>query len=790
MAGVAPLRRRRRRAWSLARLAWRRTRGWHTNLQARVSLHIAALLIVIMMLTVGVADYGLRLYASSVAEQGLAAGAGVLDRNLAARQEEMRAQAEVVARDFGFREAFALGDRKTLGSALASLADRTGAPVALVVGLDGTVTASPGSPRVDGQALLPALNKGESGGLIVTGRALSLAVAARIEMPDLAGWLVIARPLGQRDMAELAGLSGQPVDAQVTERVHLDRALAGFAPGTINHFDGPGGDELVRLSALPSLDAGLQPQLVLRYQLANATRAYRSLRVALASIAMVAVAMGVFLGSRLARGILQPLSRLAAATAAMSRGEMVRVSPHGRDELASLARSFNTMVDAIEERERRITHAWLHDGLTNLPNRRFFQEKLDRALARENGDRRLLVALLDLDDFKLINDTMGHEAGDAMLLQFAALLQKTMPEATIARLGSDEFGVMLEDIDPARDLAALVDDFAQKLAIEVAIAGQMVPLSAGFGVAVYPDDARDSGTLLTHAELALSRAKADGKRVYHFFEATLDEEASHRRKLEIDLRHAVRKGEFELHFQPLFCPAEECVKGFEALLRWDHPQRGRVSPAEFIPIAEASGLIIPISEWVLREACRQAAGWGEPIAVAVNISANHFRVPGLVACVVSALSQSGLAPHRLELEITEGVFITNFDSTLDTLRQLRALGVRIALDDFGTGYSSLSYLRAFPFDKVKIDQSFVRDLSTDASARAVVRAITALADALGMETLAEGVEDSEQYDALIAEGCSMIQGYLISRPVPGTEVAAILARLGGSVEHRQVGRSA
>jgi EAL domain-containing protein (putative c-di-GMP-specific phosphodiesterase class I) len=293
--------------------------------------------------------------------------------------------------------------------------------------------------------------------------------------------------------------------------------------------------------------------------------------------------------------------------------------------------------------------------------------------------------------------------------------------------------------------------------------------------------------MLKHAELALSRAKADGKRVYHFFEATLDEAASRRRQLEIDLRKAVRNGEFELNFQPLFCPAQGRVKGFEALLRWDHPQRGRVGPAEFIPIAEHSGLIIPISEWVIREACRHAIGWHDEIAVAVNISPSHFRIPGLVSCVVNALAHSGLAAERLELEITEGVFISNFESTLDTLRQLRALGVRIALDDFGTGYSSLSYLRAFPFDKVKIDQSFVRDLSTDASARAVVRAITALADALGMETLAEGVEDVAQYDALISEGCSMIQGYLISRPVAGSEVAAILQKWDRLPEERRAG---
>jgi len=771
----------------LARVRWRRVLLWRLNLQARVSLNIAGLLIVVMLITVGVADYGLRLYAYSIAQRDIAAGTGLVERNLASRQDEMRSAAQVVARDFGFREAFALNDRRTLESALTSLAGRAGAPLAMVVSLDGTATANPGSTPIDGQAMLAALNAGRNGGIVRTGRTLSLAVAAPIELPDLAGWLVLARPLGQRDLDQLAGLSGLPIEAQAADKARLDPDLAGQAVGSIDHHDGRDGDQLVRMSALPSLDATLQPRLILRYPLASATEAYRSLRMDLAAIAMVAVLMGVLLGSRLTRGILQPLGRLAMATAAMARGEMTRVEPRGRDELASLARSFNVMVDAIEERERRITHAWLHDGLTNLPNRRFFQEKLDRAVGRRGPDSRILVALLDIDDLSLINDTMGHAAGDALLLKFADLLQRTVPGAKVCRFGSDEFGLMLENLSGDTDLSALVDDLARKLAIEIDIAGQVIPLSVGFGVAVCPDDAQDTGTMLKNAELALGRAKADGKRGYRFFEATLDEAASRRRQLEIDLRNAVRNGEFELHFQPLFFPAQSRVKGFEALLRWDHPRRGRVSPAEFIPIAEHSGLIIPISEWVIREACRHAIGWPDAIGVAVNISASHFRVPGLVPCVINALSHSGLAPERLELEITEGVFISNFDSTLDTLRQLRALGVRIALDDFGTGYSSLSYLRAFPFDKVKIDQSFVRDLSTDASARAVVRAITALADALGMETLGEGVEDVAQYDALICEGCSMIQGYLISRPVPGSEVGAILRKWDQNRSGRRVG---
>jgi diguanylate cyclase (GGDEF)-like protein len=780
--------RRGARSWSrLARIFWRRALVWRLNLQARVALNIAGLLIAVMLITVGVADYGLRLYAYSIAQRDIAAGAGLVERNLASRQDEMRSAAEVVARDFGFREAFALNDRRTLQSALTSLAGRAGVPTAMVVSLDGTATANPGGPAIDGHALLSALNDGRNGGIVRSGRALSLAVAAPIELPDLAGWLVLARPLGQRDLDQLAGLSGLPIEAQAADTGHLDPGLARQALGSISHHDGRDGDELVRMSALPSLDTTLQPRLILRYPLASATAAYRSLRLDLAVIAMVAVVMGVFLGSHLTRGILQPLERLALATAAMARGEMTRVESRGRDELASLARSFNVMVDAIEERERRITHAWLHDGLTNLPNRRFFQEKLDRAVLRRDADNRILVALLDIDDFKLINDTMGHAAGDAMLLQFAALLQGVMPGAKVARFGSDEFGLMLENLRADSDLTALVDDLARKLAIEIDLAGASVPLSISFGVAVCPDDALDTGVMLKNAELALSRAKADGKRVYRFFEATLDEAAMRRRQLEIDLRNAVRNGEFELHFQPLFCPAQSRVKGFEALLRWDHPQRGRVGPAEFIPIAEHSGLIIPISEWVIREACRHAIGWPDGISVAVNISASHFRIPGLVACVINALSHSGLAPERLELEITEGVFMSNFDSTLDTLRQLRALGVRIALDDFGTGYSSLSYLRAFPFDKVKIDQSFVRDLSTDTSARAVVRAITALADALGMETLAEGVENAAQYDALLCEGCSMIQGYLISRPVPGDQVAAILQKWGQDITERRAG---
>jgi len=294
------------------------------------------------------------------------------------------------------------------------------------------------------------------------------------------------------------------------------------------------------------------------------------------------------------------------------------------------------------------------------------------------------------------------------------------------------------------------------------------------GIAIGPGDGATGDNLLKSADLALYRAKNEGKSVYHFFEPSLDEEASRRRRIEADMRQAVRDGAFELHFQPLYSLDEQRLKGFEALMRWTHPERGPISPAEFIPIAEETGLIVQMGEWAVREACAQAANWPDDISVAVNISPRQFASPTLAQTIVQSLARAGVQPHRLELEITESIFIGNVEKTLTMLHSLRSLGIRIALDDFGTGYSSLSYLRSFPFDKLKIDQSFVRDLGSDSSAKAIIRAITTLADALGIETLAEGVEEQAHLEALRDEGCNLIQGYLISRPVAANLVAELI----------------
>jgi diguanylate cyclase (GGDEF)-like protein len=757
------------------------------TLRARVTVLLVALLAGVMAVSVLVAGSGISLFARRVAERDMAANARVFEQLIATREGQMRESAVVVARDFGFREALALDDRATLGSALASLSARTGTAVAAVVMLDGTVVTSPGAPPLDGAAMLPELDAGRSSGVIALRGKLALAVAAPVEMPDLAGWLVLAQPLGTQDMDALSRLSAVPIKAEVANAGVLTPGLKDLGLGRIGTLPSPQGPLLVRLSALPGLQRGIAPRLILRHSLDEAMQGYRVLNAVLMGIALFGTLLGLWLGLRIARSITRPLSLLAEAARRYAGGTVAKVDVTGDAEVAALARSFNAMVDAIEERERQIVHSALHDGLTGLPNRRFFIEKLDRAVARQSEGHHSMVVFVDLDDFKVINDTMGHPAGDALLCHTGQTLQNLFPDHMVARFGGDEFGLLFTSLSDTADCASIARTINAALNDDVTVAGRQIQLSASFGVAIGPGDGRDGDALLKNADLALYRAKSEGKGTYHFFEASFDEEARRRRQLELDLRTAVRDGGFELHFQPLYSMAEQRLKGFEALIRWHHPERGLVSPAEFIPLAEDTGLIVPIGEWVIRDACARAASWPGTLSIAVNISPRQFGSPALAQTIVQALAASGLPASRLELEITESIFIGNVERTLSVLHGLRSLGVRIALDDFGTGYSSLSYLRSFPFDKLKIDQSFVRDLHSDASAHAIIRAITTLAAALGIETLAEGVELASHMEVLRTEGCDMIQGYLISRPVPASEVAGLVHQINGSIALRSVG---
>jgi diguanylate cyclase (GGDEF)-like protein len=428
--------------------------------------------------------------------------------------------------------------------------------------------------------------------------------------------------------------------------------------------------------------------------------------------------------------------------------------------------------------EARIAHLAHHDALTGLANRVLFRETLERALAFARRGHLLALYCLDLDQFKAVNDTLGHPIGDALLQAVARRLQDCLRETdTIARLGGDEFAIVQTAIESPIEATGLADRLIELMQAPFEIEGHQIIIGTSIGIAFAPQDGLDADELLKNADLALYRAKFDGRGVYRLFQTAMDAEMQARRLTELDLRHALQDGQFEVFYQPVVDLRAQAVGGFEALLRWHHPERGMIPPDKFIPLAEEIGVIVPIGEWVLRQACAAAAGWAGELSISVNLSPVQFKSRDLVATVTAALRDARLDPGRLELEITETVMLHDTVATLTTLHELRSIGVRIAMDDFGTGYSSLSYLRSFPFDRIKIDQSFVRELGKQRDCAAIIRAVIALSHDLGMATTAEGVETREQLCALALAGCSGIQGYLFSRPVPLRDIPAMLRTL-------------
>jgi diguanylate cyclase (GGDEF)-like protein/PAS domain S-box-containing protein len=427
--------------------------------------------------------------------------------------------------------------------------------------------------------------------------------------------------------------------------------------------------------------------------------------------------------------------------------------------------------------QEQIFHMARHDALTNLPNRTLFREQLEQAIELADRNDQLAVLCLDLDHFKEINDSLGHPIGDALLGEVAARLRQCIGQNdAVARLGGDEFAIVQfcrdYDVSAAGQLAGRV---VEAVSAPYEIEGHHIIIGTSIGISLAPTDGQNPDELLKNADLALYRAKADGRGTYRFFESGMDARAQARRMLELDLRLALQRGEFEVYYQPIRDIASDETVVFEALVRWNHAERGLIGPNHFIPIAEETGLIVRLGEWVLQRACMDAATWSKAAAVAVNLSPVQFKNQNLVSSVRAALEASRLPAHRLELEITESVLLQNSEATRAILHELRALGVKISLDDFGTGYSSLSYLRSFPFDKIKIDRSFVTELATRNDSMAIVRAVTGLGRSLGITTTAEGVENEAQLELLRREGCTQAQGYLFSKPRPVSEVERMLA---------------
>ena len=452
---------------------------------------------------------------------------------------------------------------------------------------------------------------------------------------------------------------------------------------------------------------------------------------------------------------------------------------HGDEPAVLLA-----IMDITERKraEARLAFMAQHDGLTGLPNRNLLHQQMDDLLLHtRRSAEKVAVLVLGLDNFKAINDTLGHGIGDKLLRDVAKRLRSTLREQDVlARLNSDEFAIVQSGVSRPEDAVLLARRLLETIGDPYLLDGHSVVIGASVGIAMSPGDGDESEKLLKNADMALSRAKNDFRGTFSFFEAGMDARAQTRRKIEIDLREAIQNDLLRPYYQPLVDLATGRISGFEALVRWPDPERGMISPGEFIPVAEETGLIGAVGGLMLRRACMDAAQWPDDVRVAVNLSPLQFRVGDLLAQVMDTLKETGLAATRLELEITETLVLEKSSQVLATLHALRSLGVRISMDDFGTGYSSLSYLRSFPFDKIKVDQSFVRDLGSDRDAQAIVRAIVSLGKGLGVTITAEGVETEAELSCLRHEGCHEGQGFLFSRARPNADIVSLLrAQRGG-----------
>jgi diguanylate cyclase (GGDEF)-like protein len=500
--------------------------------------------------------------------------------------------------------------------------------------------------------------------------------------------------------------------------------------------------------------------------------------------------LSVALSLPLARRITRPLQLLTASTEAASQGRFEQqIEIRTNDEIGTLAVAFNAMLRQLHEHHERIRHLAFFDSVTALPNRVQFKELLGRAIATARRyRRRIAVLFLDLDRFKLINDTFGHEAGDRLLQEFARRLTERLRDADVvarpndeasgsmlARLGGDEFTILLGQVRGSADAARAAGRVLEALAQPFDLGGQTVFVGASIGIAVFPDDGDDPEVLLRNADVAMYHAKEQGRNNYQFYSRSLGARTYTRLTLERDLRQALERGEFQLHYQAQLDLASWAVVGLEALLRWAHPRLGLVPPATFVALAEETRLIVPLGAWVLQQACRAARAWSDsglgPLRIAVNLSMLQVLHDDFVGQVAAVLAETELPPERLELEITETMVMSDAEAMIAKLAEIKRMGVKLAIDDFGTGHSSLSYLKRLPLDRLKIDKSFVHDIDCDADDEAIVTAIIAMSRSLKFEILAEGVETQRQVEFLRRQGCDLAQGFLFAPPLPAEDVA-------------------
>ncbi|MDM5177117.1 EAL domain-containing protein [Massilia sp. DJPM01] len=574
---------------------------------------------------------------------------------------------------------------------------------------------------------------------------------------------------------------------------------AGAAPVALRHASGPGYALSYRHVTV------VEPLIVQRQRLgtlivqSSLDNVYRQLALYLAltiPVMLAVLAIAHLVLSRLQRFITSPLRALSDASAQISRlGDYsIRAEVSTLADIGMLSSAFNTMLDRIQKRESeleaeiaerkrvevkldRLAH---FDNVTQLHNRHFFNDRLEAVIARaQRCQERAVVMFIDLDNFKAVNDTLGHDIGDELLRLVSRSLSDTLrPGDAIARIGGDEFAIILENVHQIGDAAMVAEKCLQRIAQPVAIAGHEIHISASIGLSVFPDHASSMHELLKYADSAMYYAKNSGKNAYRLFTHSMQEDARKRFTLDNNLRRALERKEFVLHYQPQIDLRSGAVCGAEALIRWIHPELGLISPADFIPVAEDTGMIVAIGEWVLREACHELRKWhddGHRVRMSINLSGRQLSEEGLVASVLAIVDDSGIDARWLELELTESMLMDASASVIDKLHTLKRAGIALAIDDFGTGYSSMSYLKTFPVSALKIDRSFVRDLPHNAEDAAITKAIIAIARSLKMETVAEGIETPEQGEFLRANGCDKAQGYYYGKPLAAAQMRALLA---------------
>ena len=804
---------------------------WHRRLEARVALLlgllVAGVLVAVLSFTIGTVSSESRARAVGELESARTAFYSLLESRAIAADTLTSLVTELPIFRAHLTDSRLAADRATVEQMADEYRRQLGAAFAVVTDRDGRWLASPGWPskQVETAPLLDAVSAARRGGrtrtFIEAGDALYLVIAAPARFADevLGTFIVgyeltdaLAQELARLAQCEVLLLAGPRIAAtSLRERGHSDTlalaALAAASPvGVLPDLTQIGAYRYVWGTFMLSPDArtGGRGRLVLLADWQPTQIFVDQLRDRLLLGGLVVFGLALLGGLVFSRRVSEPLREIAAAASDIAAGNLsMELAARGSAEAVTVARAFNDMSASLRAAQHRLMHDAIHDPLTRLPNRMLFLERLNRAISRRvrHPDYVFAVLFVDLDRFKHVNDSLGHAAGDQLLVTFSERLAATVrkddvvsrmlashegaPEAnTLARFGGDEFVILLDDIRDPIDAVRVAERIQAVAAEPLQVGTEEVFASPSIGVAVSADEHRTADELLRDADLAMYRAKASGGGCYAVFDAEMHHAAVERLRLETELRRAMERREFRAWYQPIVSLDTRQVTGFEALVRWQHPDRGLLAPGAFLPVAEEIGLITQIDEWILSEACRQAREWqqaspdGRGPTLSVNLSAKSLGSPDLVARVARVLTETGLRAAALRLEVTESVAVADATRVRTMLQDLRTLGVRVSLDDFGTGYCSLSYLQQFPVDTLKIDRSFIaRIKGLEEGEGEIVRLIVSLARTLGIEVVAEGTETEMQVEYLARLGCGFAQGFYFSRPLEASQVNVRSANL-------------